>query len=100
MLQAGAMKAARELEDTGTPVELIWKGPIREGDEEEHKQIVESFVRKGVHGMVLAPFDSHYLVRTVEEAARNGVPTVIVDSELDSPQIVSFVATDNKKAGA
>jgi ribose transport system substrate-binding protein len=36
----------------------------------------------------------------VEDAARNGVPTVVVDSELETPHIVSFVVTDNKKAGA
>lgn len=100
MIHAGALKAAQELEGAGTSIKLIWKGPIREGDHEEHKQIVESFVRKGVHGMVLAPFDNRFLVATVEDAARNGVPTVIVDSGLDSPKIVSYVATDNTKAGA
>lgn len=70
MIHAGALKAAQELEGAGTSIKLIWKGHIREGDHEEHKQIVESFVRKGVHGMVLAPFDNRFLVATVEDAAR------------------------------
>jgi ribose transport system substrate-binding protein len=100
LMEAGATKAARDLKAGGTPIDLIWKGPIREGDHEEHKQIVENFVRKGVHGIVLSPFDSQFLIRTVEEAARKNVPTVIIDSELDTPRIVSFVGTDNKKAGA
>lgn len=52
-----------------------------------------------MHGIVLAPFDSHALVRPVEEAARVGIPTVIVDSGLDTDQIVAFVATDNYKGG-
>src|SRR5271154_2641775 len=100
MIHGGALKAARELQVSGTPVELVWKGPIREGDQEEHKQIVENFVRKRVHGMLLVPFDSIHLVSTVEAAAHDGIPTVILDSELDTRQIVSFVATDNEKAGA
>jgi ribose transport system substrate-binding protein len=100
LMESGAAKAVRDLKASGVLVDLIWKGPIREGDHEEHKQIVESFVRKGVHGIVLSPFDSQFLVRTVEDAARKDVPTVVIDSELDTPRIVSFVGTDNKKAGA
>jgi ribose transport system substrate-binding protein len=100
LMEAGAAKAVRDLRAGGLTVELTWKGPIREGDHQEHKQIVESFVRKGVQGIVLSPFDSQFLVPTVEEAARDNVPTVVIDSALDSRQIVSFVGTDNAKAGA
>jgi ribose transport system substrate-binding protein len=100
LMQGGAQKAAHDLQAAGSPIELMWKAPIREGDHEEHKQIVESFVRKGVHGLVISPFDNHFLVRTVEEAKRKNVPTVVVDSELDTLQIVSYVGTDNRKAGA
>jgi ribose transport system substrate-binding protein len=39
------------------------------------------------------------LTRPVEEAKRAGIPTVIIDSGLQSDQIVSFVATDNLKGG-
>lgn len=100
LMHAGAMKAAHELQSAGTTVEVLWKGPIREGDHEEHRQIVESFLRKGVHGIVLSPFDSRFLIPTVEDAARKNVPTVVIDSELDTPRIVCYVGTDNTKAGA
>jgi ribose transport system substrate-binding protein len=63
-------------------------------------QVVEGFVTEGVQGMVLAPLDSRGLVRPVEEARRAGVPTVIIDSGLETDSIVSFVATDNRKGGA
>src|SRR5271165_5367249 len=99
IMHAGARKAARDFQNSGQTVEVLWKGPIREGDHEEHKQIVESFLRKGVDGIVLAPFDNQFLVATVEDAARKNVPTVVIDSELDSPRIVSYVGTDNHKAG-
>ena len=99
-IHAGAMKAAKDFESEGTKVNIIWKGPLREDDREQQTQVVEGFISQGVSGIVLAPFDSHALVRPVEEAASAGIPTVVVDSALDSGKIVSFVATDNKKGGA
>ena len=99
-IHAGAVKAAQDLAAEGTRVKLIWKGPLREDDREQQTQVVEGFTSQGVQGIVLAPFDSHALVRPVEEAARTGIPTVVIDSDLDSQQIVSFVATDNRKGGA
>ncbi|HXM36915.1 MAG TPA: substrate-binding domain-containing protein [Pyrinomonadaceae bacterium] len=98
-IHAGSIKAAGELSAQGAQVDVIWKGPLREDDREEQIKVVEGFVSQGVDGIVLAPLDNHALVRPVEEAKRAGVPTVIIDSGLESDQIASFVATDNRKGG-
>jgi len=98
-IHAGAAKAVVDLVGQGTKVNIIWKGPLREGDREEQARIVEGFVAQGVSGIVLVPLDSHALVRPVEEAAAAGIPTLIVDSALDSTKIVSYVATDNNQGG-
>ena len=98
-IHAGAIKAARELSTPGAEVEVIWKGPLREDDREQQIQVVEGFTSQGVDGIVLAPLDNRALVRPVEEAKSANVPTVIIDSGLDSNSIVSFVATDNRKGG-
>jgi ribose transport system substrate-binding protein len=98
-VHAGAVQAAQEMEKAGQPVDLIWKGPLREDDRELQIQVVEGFVAQGVSGIVLAPLDNQALVRPVEEAARAGVPTVIIDSNLKTDKTVSFVATDNYKGG-
>jgi ribose transport system substrate-binding protein len=98
-IHAGAIKAAQDLAAEGVTVELIWKGPLREDDREQQIQVVEGFTSQGVDGIVLAPLDSKALVRPVEEAKRLGIPTVIIDSGLQSDQIASFVATDNYKGG-
>jgi ribose transport system substrate-binding protein len=98
-IQAGSIKAARELSAQGQEVEIIWKGPLREDDREQQIQVVEGFISQGVDGIVLAPLDNRALVRPVEEAKSAGVPTVIIDSALDSNSITSFVATDNRKGG-
>ncbi len=98
-VHAGALQAAEELTSEGTPVEVIWKGPLREDDREQQVQVVEGFLSQGVDGIVLAPLDDRALVRPVEEAWRAGVPVTIIDSDLQSEQIVSFVATDNRQGG-
>lgn len=98
-IHAGSNKAATELSAQGTEVEVIWKGPLREDDREQQIQVVEGFTSQGVSGIVLAPLDNRALVRPVEEARRANVPTVIIDSGLESDAIVSFVATDNRKGG-
>ena len=98
-IHAGAVKAARELSAPGAEVEVIWKGPLREDDREQQIQVVEGFASQGVNGIVLAPLDNRALARPVEEAKTAGVPTVIIDSALESQSIVSFVDTDNRKGG-
>jgi len=99
-IHAGALKGARELAAEGVTVEVIWKGPIREDDREQQIQVVEGFTSQGVDGIVLAPLDDKALVRPVEDAKKLKIPTVIMDSDLASTEIVSFVATDNYKGGA
>jgi ribose transport system substrate-binding protein len=90
----GANKAAEE-----TGAEIIWKGPIKEDDRESQIKTVEDFVTQKVDGIVLAPLDDTALRTPVEEARRNEIPTVIIDSGLKDAEVVSFVATDNYKGG-
>jgi ribose transport system substrate-binding protein len=99
-LHAGVNKAANDLTARGVAVKVTWKGPWREGNHGEQIQIVKSFIKSGVHGIVLGPFDSLALVAPVEEAAAAGIPTLVIDSALDSEKIVSFIGSDNEKAGA
>lgn len=98
-VHAGALKAAQELTQSGTRVEVIWKGPLREDDREQQIQVVENFISQRIDGIVLAPLDSRALVRPVEEARRAGIPTVIFDSRLESDRIASYVSTDNGRGG-
>jgi len=98
-IHAGSNKAAGEMSATGIETEVIWKGPLREDDREEQIKVVEGFAAQGVSGLVLAPLDNRALVRPVVDAGSAGVPTVIIDSGLETDNIVSFVATDNRKGG-
>src|SRR5579859_165760 len=98
-VNAGALKAQKELSGQGTKVEVIWKGPLREDDRDQQIQVVENFMTRQVSAIVLAPLDSQALVRPVHNAVRAKVPVVIIDSDLKSQDYISFVATDNYKGG-
>jgi ribose transport system substrate-binding protein len=98
-IHAGAMKAAADETAQGIQVNVIWKGPMREDDREQQVQVVEGFTTQRVDGIVLAPFDKNALVRPVEEATRAGIPTVVIDSGLESPDPISFVASNNYHGG-
>ena len=93
-IHAGAVKARRELD-----LEIIWKGPLKEDNREDQIALVETFIARGVSGIVLAPLDDAALRVPVANAVRNGIPVVIIDSGLQSADFVSFVATDNYRGG-
>jgi ribose transport system substrate-binding protein len=98
-VDAGAVKAQRELAAKGIAVNIIWKGPLLEDDREQQIQVVENFIGRNVSAIVLAPLDSRALVAPAEEAVRAGIPVVIIDSGLNSHMPSSTVATDNRKGG-
>jgi ABC-type sugar transport system substrate-binding protein len=96
-VHAGAVQAAKEAGN----VEIFWKGPLLENDTEGQINVVQEFITKKVHGIVLAPLDSQALISPVKDAQQQGIPTVIFDSGLgDDRIIVSHVATDNYHGGA
>src|ERR1700691_1041635 len=98
-IEAGAMKAKLELAAAGTPVTIIWKGPLREDDREQQIQVVENFVGRKISAIVLAPLDTRALRAPVEDAVKAGIPVVIVDSPLLSSAPISTISTDNFKGG-
>jgi ribose transport system substrate-binding protein len=93
-VHAGANKAGQEL-----GVEIVWKGPVREDDRDEQIKVVENFIASRIDAIVLAPLDDSALVPPVTEASREGIPVVIIDSDIKWPGRASFVATDNFQGG-
>lgn len=89
-VHAGAVKAGQELR-----VQIFWKGPQKEDDRAQQITVVEDFISRRVEGIVLAPLDDRALRRRVDEAMREGIPVVIMDSDLQGDNYISFVATDN-----
>lgn len=93
-VHAGAAKAAQE-----ENVEIIWQGPQKEDDRQMQIQVVQNFISRGVDGILLAPLDDRSLVPPVKAAVKRKIPVVIFDSNLQSEEHGSFVATDNFAGG-
>lgn len=98
-INAGAIKAQRELAEQGVTVNVIWKGPLKEDDREQQVQVVENFIGRRVSAIVLAPLDKKGLVAPVETAVRGKIPVIIIDSALESKSPASYIATDNREGG-
>jgi ribose transport system substrate-binding protein len=93
-IHAGALKAGDE-----AGIEIIWKGPLKEDDREAQISVVEDFISRKVSGIVLAPLDDAALRSPVSGAMHAGIPVIIIDSDLQGNEYVSFVATDNFLGG-
>jgi ribose transport system substrate-binding protein len=93
-VHAGAEKAGRELD-----VEILWKGSLKEDDRDAQISVVENIIVRKVNGIVLAPLDDVALRRPVDQAMASDIPVVIFDSGLQGDNYISYVATDNFKAG-
>src|SRR5687767_8401419 len=92
-IHAGANKGAQE-----TGAQIIWKGPVKEDESAAQIAVVEDMLNTGVSGIVLAPNDANALARIVDRASQR-VPVVIIDSDVNTQNYKSFVATDNRKGG-
>jgi len=93
-VERGAQAAAKEL-----GVEIIWRGATDETKYIEQINIVKAMINRKVDGIVLAPTDRAKLVPVVDEAMQDGIPVAIIDSGINTDNIVSFIATDNYQGG-
>lgn len=93
-VKAGAEKAAGE---AGYTVE--WNAPALEIDAKRQQDIVESMVNRRLAGIALAPVDRKALAGVVDRATAAGIPTVIYDSDVDTANRISYIATDNREGG-
>lgn len=93
-VHAGAVKAGREKQ-----YEVIWNGPATETDFNGQLQIIDAMINQHVDAIAVAPIDKTVMVSGIERAARQGIPVIIFDSPVDTPNFVAQVATDNYQAG-
>lgn len=93
-VHAGAIKAGREF---GYRIE--WNAPALEIDSSRQIGIVESMVNRRLAGIALAPVDRQALSAVVERASKANVPVAIFDSAIETPSILTYVATNNAEGG-
>src|SRR5713226_1387302 len=99
-IERGAKRAGEDLAGKGISTQILWDGPLKENDSLEQISIIDRSIAKGVNGIVLAPQHSKTMVAPVERAVKQGIPVLIIDSGLESQDIiVQYVATNNYHGG-
>jgi ribose transport system substrate-binding protein len=93
-VQAGAVAAGRDLN-----VKVLWNGPAQETEYSRQIQIVDSMIAQRVDGIAVAASDRTALNASLERAKKADIPVTIFDSGVDSPEYMTFVATNNYEAG-
>lgn len=96
-VQSGADKAGKEL-----GANIVFKGPVQEGDRAAQIKIVEQFVTEGMDAIMLAPLDEAALAKPVREAKAKKIPVIIFDSALNGnvgTDFTAYIATNNYQGG-
>jgi len=92
--QRGAQAAAKQF-----GVELLFVGPSAETEVDKQIDIVENLLTRGVDAIGISPCDGKALVPTIDRAIEKGVPVITVDSDAPKSKRLSYIGTDNEKAG-
>lgn len=80
-------------------VDVLWNGPALETDYDRQMQIVDSMLAQHPDGLAVAAAERRALNRSLDRAAKLGIPVTVFDSAVDSDHYLTFVATDNYAAG-
>jgi len=94
-VKAGAEMAAKE----NPGVRLAVLAPEREVNIDQQVSILEDQITKGVAALAVAPAGSAEVIPVLERARAAHIPVVIFDTDVNWPAKVSFVGSDNQKAG-
>jgi len=93
-LYAGARAAAEEI-----GAEISCNNPATPDLVEEHVQMCEDFIAKGVDILVVVPAQPDSLVSTFDEANKKGITLVCADTDMpDYENKLCFVGTSNEEA--
>ncbi|MDQ7864999.1 sugar ABC transporter substrate-binding protein [Peribacillus frigoritolerans] len=94
IVMAGAEDAAKEL---GAEVDFL--GPPAETQYEQQIKMIEDQVATGVNALVVAPSQPDSAIPVLNNAHQSGIPVVLVDTDANFKDKVSFIGTGNLEAG-
>lgn len=93
-LVSGAESAAKEYQ-----VDLEVLAPETEKDVEQQKRCIQQAIDMKPDVIVISPSLYTGMTELVEGATEEGIPLVLIDSELDKNIETSYISTDNVEAG-
>ena len=90
----GAQAAATEYN-----MDLTIDGPETEEDYETQNQMIARAVEDGAQALVFSAIDFDANAPAIEAAADKGVKIVVIDSAVNTEDVVTYIGTDNYSAG-
>ncbi|RKX88306.1 MAG: LacI family transcriptional regulator [Spirochaetes bacterium] len=94
VVQQGINEAAKEF-----GVEVNITGPDHERQINRQVNILNTVIEENPPLIILAASDYYLLAESVGVAEEKGIPVITMDSAVNSPYPVSFIATNNVEAG-
>ncbi|QYR22389.1 substrate-binding domain-containing protein [Paenibacillus sp. sptzw28] len=79
-------------------IQLIVKAP-EEMNLEQQIRMMETMIKQKVDGIAIDPIDSEALVPVIDKAVQAGIPVICFESDSPGSKRLSFIGTDNLKAG-
>jgi ribose transport system substrate-binding protein len=93
---AGAAAVARSI-----GMELYWNGPMRDDDTQTQISLIEKSVDRGMAGIIVSPIQTLPLRTPVRRVLAQGIPVVVIDTELGIPSgpKLGYVLNDEHVGG-
>ncbi|MFQ5822783.1 MAG: sugar ABC transporter substrate-binding protein [bacterium] len=94
-LRVGAMDAAKDYPN----VKLSVLAPTREINIDQQVNILEDQILKHVSALAVAPCGMAEIIPVFDKAHSRNIPVITVDTDIDWPNKLSYIGTDNRLGG-
>lgn len=99
-MQEFAEAAAKELSNDEVTVEIVTSAPPTEDGVNEQITMFESYLEKGVDGILIVPCGTAEIVQSIQKANEKGVPVICLDTNADEgAEVAAFIGTNNYDGG-
>ncbi len=99
-MQDFAQAAAAELSNDEYTVEIVCSAPPSEDGVNEQITMFESYLEKGVDGVLIVPCGTAEVVDTIKQANSKNVPVICLDTNADEgADVAAFIGTNNYDGG-
>lgn len=99
-MQEFAEAAAKELSTDELTVEIVTSAPPTEDGVNEQITMFESYLEKGVDGILTVPCGTAEIVQAIQKANEKDVPVICLDTNADEgAEVAAFIGTNNYDGG-
>ncbi len=94
-----SVRAGTNAASTEYNLTMTFEGPENEVDYEEQNTLIHQAVKNGAKAIVFSASDFNGNAQAINDAARQGVKIVVIDSDVNSNLVSCRISTDNYRAG-